>query len=202
MQIGYNKWPSLNSSSDRIFLEKKDEDLYVVKSESNYYQEVLELLGQDLSELFDKIMKFNDFKNQKSINVSLFNTNLHGSISSEGVKIISDLPNGGFIKKFELSSSSTEINYNYICNSTILLSALKGKEDELFKRIFVRIDDCPEWSRDELYKTRQQQLSEEREKEKARLAEEKRIEEERLEQEREEQKKLAFRRKFFFWLDN
>ena len=46
------------------------------------------------------------------------------------------------------------------------MNELQGKEDEIFKSIFVKIDDCPEWIRQELYQIRQEQLAKENKKEK------------------------------------
>ena len=46
------------------------------------------------------------------------------------------------------------------------------KENEIFKKLFVRIDDCPDWSRESLYKIRKKQLDEEKQK----LLEEKMVE--------------------------
>ena len=68
--------------------------------------------------------------------------------------------------------------YRYDCNSSLILDILKDNEDLLFKKIFVRIEDCPEWTREALYNKRKHQLEEEKKK----------------------QKKLELKRKFFPWI--
>ncbi len=71
---------------------------------------------------------------------------------------------------------------------------------KFLKKLFVRIDDCPYWSRESLYEIRKKQLDEEKQK----LLEEKMAEEqELLERKKEEekyQKRLNLRRKIFPFL--
>ena len=83
-----------------------------------------------------------------------------------------------------MSPSYTDA-YRIECNSGIINELLKDNEDEIFKRVFVRIDDCPEWCRQRLYEIRQNQLIEERHKE---------------EKEAKKQKRLEFARKVFPFL--
>ena len=45
------------------------------------------------------------------------------------------------------SNGKTKID----CNSNDVLSCIKGHEKELFKKIFVNIEDCPESIKNELY---------------------------------------------------
>lgn len=95
-----------------------------------------------------------------------------------------------YLKNFELSSVSYKNQYDYKCNSVSVLTALQGKEDEIFKKIFVRIDDCPEWSRQTLYQIRKEQLEKER-----------KLEEEQLSREMQRQKRLELKRKIFPWMN-
>lgn len=51
--------------------------------------------------------------------------------------------------------------YYYDCKFSDVTRVIKGNEDEVFKSIFIRIDDCPEWSRPILWENRKSQLEEE-----------------------------------------
>ncbi|MEE3342733.1 MAG: hypothetical protein VZS44_01425 [Bacilli bacterium] len=176
--------------NDEIFFAKQNDDLYVVESESLHYQELLTLIGKELSELYDELIKFHDFKNQSAYEIKALNSNFLVYIGQYGVDIHVDKRSNRFSKDFSLSSHSYKKEYYYECNSTSVITALKGKEDEIFKRIFVKIDDCPEWSKTILYQMRQDQLEEE-----------KRLEEKQLYKEMKRQKRLELKRKIFPWMN-
>ena len=79
--------------------------------------------------------------------------------------------------------------YNYKCNSQMVSSAIYGNEDKIFKKIFIKIEDCPKWSREALYELRNNQLLEQA-----------KLEEERKHKEKRKEKILAIKRKIFpFW---
>lgn len=161
----------------KIVLAKKNDDLYVVESEFTDYQEVLYHIGKGLSELYDELIKFSDFEKQSVNNIKALNSNFFVDISFAGVDIYAGSQSYSFSKDFILSSTfytdeyedEDEYKYKYKCNSTEVLTALKGNEDKIFKRIFVKIDDCPEWSKKLLYQMRQEQIFKEQEEQKIRV---------------------------------
>ena len=139
-----------------ITLAKQNGDLYVVESETTFYHELLPSLGKDLAELYDELMKFYDFNQQCAWGIKPLNSNFSVDIDHHNINI----HDGSLwaIADFELSFDVFDNKYEYNCNSTSVATALQGKEDELFKKIFVKIDDCPEWCRQKLYQIRQKQL--------------------------------------------
>ena len=187
LRIGFRYW----NDYDKIVFTKLNDDLCVVESDSLYSQEVLALIGKGLSKLYDDLIKFSDFKKKYVFNTKTLNSNFSVDISQYGVNIYANSQsNSKFSKDFKLSSSGHKNGYDYQCNSTSVLTALQGKEDEIFKRIFVKIDDCPEWSKQILYRMRQEQL-----------IEEKRLEEEHLYKEMKKQKRLELKKKLFPWMN-
>lgn len=144
-----------------IIFSKKDEDLYVKKDESYSGKDILATLGDSLSKLYDKFIQHTDVKQQQSYSFKPINSNFLVDVSSYGVSIFVRNASNFYTKEFELNSRSYEDGYFYDCNSNTVISSLKGKECEIFKRIFVRIEDCPEWSQPILYEIRQNQLVEE-----------------------------------------
>lgn len=101
-------------------------------------------------------MKFYDFNQQCVWDIKPLNSNFSVDINDCDINI----HDGSLwdIADFELSFVVYDNKYKYSRNSTPVATALEGKEDELFKNIFVKIDDCPEWSRQKLYQIRQKQL--------------------------------------------
>ena len=166
---------------DKIVLTKQDGDLYIVESESLYSQELLSYAGNDLSDFYDQLLKFYDIKKQNSYGKNSINSNFKVELSSYGVTIYVH-PTSGFgslCSDFSISSHSYSDIYKYDCNSTLILNTTQGNEDDIFKSIFIRIDDCPECIKSELYQIRQKQLKE---------------------NSRESGKKLELKRGFLSWL--
>ena len=182
---------------NEICFSKNNGDLFITKSETYHDKNVLAILGNILSNAYDDYKKYGDFKNQYKYALKSVNSNFLVDIKDNKVIIYSerasDFELSSYLKllpyDYETSSYDYKNKYDYDCNSNTVISAIRGKEDELFKRIFIRIDDCPEWSKQSLYQIRQEQLKEE-----------KRLEEEQLNIEIKRQKILALKRKIFPWM--
>jgi len=143
-----------------ITFGKNDGDFYVIDSDTTHSKDVLMLIGNELSKLYDELMNQHDFMNQFFDRIKLFNSNFYARFSKYGVTIITLGKINEFIDGFEFSSYSYMDKYKCDCNSILVLNAVDGKEEEIFKKLFVRIDDCPEWCKDELYQIRQEELEE------------------------------------------
>lgn len=116
------------------------------------------------------------------------NSNFNIKISYCGIWLsIKDFSNESM--KMELFAPSYSNNYKLNCNSSVVSETFNGKEIEIFKRIFVKISDCPEWSQTILYETRQNELIEEQ-----------KIEDKIKNKEMKKEKRLALTRKIFPFL--
>jgi len=182
---------------DDIIFAKEDEDLYLKESESYRGKEILVELGDSLSKLYDKFIQYRDFKKQSLYGFKSVNSNFLVAVNAYEVSIFVRK----FLNAFRLASTNYNDNYFYDCNSNTVISALKGKESEIFKRIFVRITDCPKWSQPILYEMRQNQLIEEKKLEEEKLREKQKIEEETQRKEAKKQKRLELTRKIFPFLN-
>lgn len=179
----------IGNDYDKITFIKKDGDLFITKSESHWGKEVLAVIGTELSQLYDDFIKYSDYKNDYIFNVRPVNSKFLVDISPRGVSIYTKLPTNIFTKEFNLKFPSYDDEYKYDCNSTTVMDAFKGNENEIFKRIFVKIEDCPKWSQSTLYEIRQKQL-----------AEEQKIEDEIKYKEMKKQKRLELTRRLFPFL--
>lgn len=173
----------------KITFSKKENDLYITKSESCWDKEIIVLLGTLLSELYDKQIQFKEIKNQHSYFINPINSNFLINIDIYGLSIYTQNSNNKYMHDFELSSKSYTDEYKYNCNSNAIISTIKGKEDDLLKRIYIKIKDCPKWTQHTLIETRKKQLLIENQKE-----------EELKQKERKKQKRLELKRKLFPFL--
>lgn len=190
LNISFEKYST--SDFNHIYFTKKDGDLYVVKSESCWTDEVFSVLSTCLSEMYDKLLKFADYKDYKytKFDMKPVNSSFSIKISNHGVWLfVKDLSNS-YKNQLELFAPSYKKGYNLKCNSSIINESFSGKESEIFKRIFVKISDCPEWSQSMLYEIRKKQLDGER-----------KIEDELKHKEIKKQKRLELKRRFFSWIN-
>jgi hypothetical protein len=146
-----------------IYFAKQNGDLYVVKSESPWTNEVFKVLSSCLSEMYDELSKYSHYKNSKyaKFDKKSVNSNFVIQITHSGVYILVKGFGNLFSNELELFAPSYKNDYVLKCNSNIVNEAIKGKETEIFKRVFVKISDCPEWSQSMLYEIRQNQLDQE-----------------------------------------
>ena len=160
-----------------IYLKKQDGDLFITKSEYYDSQMVLNTLGNKLSRLYDEFMKFKDFKNEKSYGIKTVNSIFYSNVCSLEVSFFYALPSKGLKPilndGFEVKSYSYSSNYGCKCNSVNTLNVIKNNEEELFKRIFVKIEDMPKWCQDALYEIRKEEIEIKQEKSKIKVLKEK-----------------------------
>lgn len=146
---------------DNIYFTKQNGDLYVTKSESAFTNEVFSALNSILSKMYDelstKYADYQDYKYDKE-NIKPVNSNFSINIDPYCIEITDKY------SKELLVANSYKHNYELKCNSSIVNEAFNGKESEIFKKIFIKISDCPEWSQAMLYEMRQKQLAKEQKK--------------------------------------
>lgn len=182
----------LEKDYEEINFAKQNGDLYIVNSKTCYDKEIFAALCSKLSMLYDELISFPDFKNPNYYIPKIIksvNTSFMIDITARDVGIF--VKSQYYINDYDFILFSSIIFNDYLmeCNSSIVIESVKNKESEIFKRIFLKIDDCPEWCQATLYEMRQNQL-----------AEEQIIEEEIKQKEAKKQKKLELKRKIFPFL--
>lgn len=150
-----NKQLIISYHCNDAFFYKKDGDLIILKSAWYGAKDVLGKCGDEISKCYDKFIEDISFhrdymKNIKSSNSNfIINTDRYGIYLSERNKLSSE---------FELFGRIFENEYRYDCNLNNITSICRNNEDEIFKRVFVNIEDCPEWMRMALYEIRKNRL--------------------------------------------
>ena len=138
---------------DEIEFCKKNNELCLVNSNDINKKQIFNILKLELSKLYDEFLNIADFLDEKNkkTNIKSINSNFIVSASKNVIYIkIKNLNNQFGPSVLEMSSGVKDSN-NYLINT----------EREIFKKIFVKIDDCPKWSKKQLYELRKEQLKEE-----------------------------------------
>lgn len=133
---------------------KNDGDLYLKTSDNPKALNLLVEIGNDLSLLYDELIKYKDFYKQYIYQIKCLNSNFLVNINAYQINLYQKKEDN----LFELKLYSYNDTYEYNCNSNNIINTIHNNEDELFKKIFVKIDDCPKWSQIYLYKIRKKQL--------------------------------------------
>lgn len=173
---------------EEFWFKKVGSDVYISKKDGRDLigDKILGIIGSEISELYEHQLKMSYKDKEPSVYIKAVNSGFSASMGYYGVKIY----NGNVLTStfaIEMYSYSNKIDYE--CNSANLLQLLRGNEYDLYKKIFVKISDCPSWMHQELLEFRAKQLvEEEKEREKQ---EQKRI--------KEEYKKLKKQKRREFW---
>lgn len=189
LKIGYK----FLSTYNKIVFTKKNDDLIIVESESCHANDVLACIGNELSLLCDLYEQYREFTEQFNYGIRAVNSNFLINLSSNEISFFARTGKYSFCKDFELTAYCYDKfgnnQYGYNCNSNNILSLIRGQEDELFERIYIKIDDCPKWCQESLYEIRKNQL-----------IEQKKQEDEIKYKEMKKEKRLALKRKIFPFL--
>ena len=171
-KLGNEPW------DDVVFFKDDEKGLYIEKSKNNHTKDLFASSYRDILNFYNEFLKYRGLRTQSVYEKKSVNSNFEFDTSflSTTLRYIS----GTNIRynEFELSYDYINDRYEYDCNSSKVLDILKNHEKDLLKKIFVKIEDCPEWTREILYDVRKKQLVESK----------------------KQQKKLEFRKKIFPWI--
>lgn len=166
---------------------KQNGDL-ILKS-NDYYplQDILYKCGDAISKRYDEFMENTSFYRDRMTMTNVRSTNSSFRINSDD-----EFLSFGDGIVFELKTTiEGKRKYMLDCNSYNLASFFEDNEYELFNKIFVKIDDCPKWSRKDLYKIRKRQLKRQQELERKKMERQQELERKEM----KKQKRLALVKK-------
>lgn len=164
-----NRYLIVSYHCNKMFFTKQNNDLILVKSEYYNAKDILGKCGKEISERYDQFIKDISYYSDYMNNVQSTNSNF--KVNSDEYVI-----NIKYNDSFTLSARTYQNEYKYDCNSNNVTSVCRNKEDEIFKRIFIKIDDCPEWTHEILYAFRKEQLEEQEKMEYKKMKKQKRLE--------------------------
>lgn len=142
-----------------ITFAKDNDDLYIYEANTLMADDIFMALGKKISSFYDELLNYKDYTdNQEIYYLKDIDYNFDVEISREGCGVFygnnKDLSKSDMI----LFSPSSELKYSLKTNSLLINKAIKNNEDELYKKIFVKIEECPFWIQDELKEIRDKQL--------------------------------------------
>ena len=141
-----------NKEWEEFCVSYKNESFDMKCSDSLDSKRIFKLLGLSLYDLYGKFMKFHEMYSSYVSSLSTDNDNFFVDMDKHGISVRDN-------NKFQLSLYHFCDNYCYDnCDATVK-EIILGSEEELFKRIFVKIEDCPSCIRQMLYMYRLDELS-------------------------------------------
>lgn len=160
LSIGFNpNWGSYGINYKHITFSKKNNELYIISTDTPLYaEEIFTLLKSTLSNAYDEFILFKDFKLQQSYNIRCFNSDLLVFVDDFGVRLSDG--NSFSLPLFSLNRYVFQSNFTLECKYDFVSHSIRDKEEEIFKKTFVNIEDCPEWMKKTLYEIRKEEINE------------------------------------------
>lgn len=170
---------TLNDSEHyKIICTKENNKLNINVLNTKKHFSCLNLYKKEISDIYDEFMSYKDYMKQNINNGKSFNSSFLINITHEGVSIFTRNYNEEDNKKFILSSYYPRGIYADKNNNQFIITAYNSKENyllrtdsneikelisdienKIFKNIYIKIEDCPEWTKDKLYEIRKSELS-------------------------------------------
>lgn len=151
---------------EEITFSLEEDDIRVLNTDGHNASLVFTSISNTLKDMYDDLEAFSNFKDYQnsSINKEAINTDFNVDISQYGVSLYKiDFNDKKYV---EFSSPSYSDKYKLNANSGKLNKAFDGFEDDIFKNIYIKIEDCPKWSQAMLKEKRQDELKKEEIKDK------------------------------------
>lgn len=145
--------------SEKEFSYIKQENDVVLTSDSLLGKEILTESRSAISTFYDACLNYSDFNTQRSKKIKTVNSAFLVNIGKEGADVF--LKNGDFKLKYRCRHIHSS-KYEYNCESFNIIDVLCNREEAFFKRIFVKIEDCPEWTQSLLKEIREKELLKEK----------------------------------------
>ena len=142
------------SEDNYINNTNKSDDLYIKKSDHYEDMNLIVLLADLLSSYYDKCIEYKSKKTSEVNFIKTNNTNFRVSIKYNAVELY--FKGLGSVSSVDYSFITND--YRYYINSSNIINILKDKEDVFFSKIYVRINDCPNWMQDKLRTIRYEEI--------------------------------------------
>ena len=158
LSIGIKTNPLIESEQYKnIVFSKENNELCINRTELDATSNaiILRTTGSIISNLYDELAKYSGYKDINSSNIKIPGSIFSCEINKDKVTVEGNI-NG--IELQIISQTDTSQN-NVSSNSSILINAIKGHEDELFKKAYIKINDCPKYLRKTLKEVRRKQLT-------------------------------------------
>lgn len=183
------------------YTKTPDGKIKEIKIEGFHDYNMLGNISDEVLELIDFYLSIEETRIQKKNRIKSVNSNLYINMDRYDVEVYVDENTGihylhkpKYSSKFYTYSDKVEHQYAY----SDILERLNGNEMEFLQKIYVKIDDCPLWMREQLYNRRREEIRERKIKEEEELLRQSQIETASTEKvEEPTQKKLSLFQRVF-----
>lgn len=158
LSIGIKTNPLIESEQYKnIVFSKENNELCINRTELDATSNaiILRTTGSIISNLYDELAKYSGYKDINSSNIKIPGSIFSCGINKDKVTVEGNI-NG---MELQIISQTDTSQNNVSSNSSILINAIKGHEDELFKKAYIKINDCPKYLRKTLKEVRRKQLT-------------------------------------------
>jgi len=138
-----------------MYFKKVGGNLVILKCACDHAMNILDQCGDKVLEYYDKFLESKEFYNDFIYNIKSVNSNFFINSDKHNITISEKNRDNS---SFNLSAKIYDNKYSYNCNSNNIVDICRNNEDEIFKRIFIKISDCPEWTQEKLHQVRNEQL--------------------------------------------
>jgi hypothetical protein len=146
------------NNQENIFISVNDNDKFnILNNNCKYSTLILGYIYKYLPKLYYELEKFKDFKTQHSYVLKSANSNFNIDIDSHSIKVYYINVINNMFTDFEIKKDIFKNKFSYNCNLPEILDIISGREKELFDKVLIQINDCPEWSKDLLQNSSEQQ---------------------------------------------
>ncbi len=150
-----------NVNFKRVLVFSKDETgkLYIKDGDYGFAKNILSETSGLIYKLFDAEEKYHSYKLDCSTTLKAENCDFEVILDGMNIAIkgdYKDLYKGDFM----LRTSNALSGYYLKTDSSAIEHAIVDKEDEIFKRIYVKIEDCPDLLKEKLNKIRYEEITE------------------------------------------
>lgn len=130
----------------KIIIVKENNKYIIKKDETNKGEIILSLIQGELNNFFKLNESFNYFNNQYKNEIRCINSSLKVDLSLYSINIYI-----GYNKDlFNIKYSTYEDKF-YKKGHKDMLEIINGKELELLNKLYIKIKDCPEYYKNEIY---------------------------------------------------
>ncbi len=147
LTLNFQEYYSFENPYKKLVFKRKNGELYLIKSN---YHKAIEILGLT-HDILDKMFDLYESKQRYFCMVSPVNVDLRVILYENFVSLKTRDDNPILImKKYS--------DYEVECNSNKVLSYIEGKEEKIFKNVFMNIKDCPKFIREDLTMLRKKEI--------------------------------------------
>lgn len=146
----------------KITFAENDYGIYIKEDKTGYGKYIYRVLNKEIINCYMDLLSCSRFLDERKENIRPLNSSFYVNVDKFGVRL--SVSKKKFNDDFHFTAYSGFGLYDvgqYDCNQKLsrTFELILNNENNFLKKIFVEIEDCPDWSKRSLYKRRDKQLN-------------------------------------------